>query len=605
MVANDNDAIIQESSTPDVSLATSAAAGLKDPLRASAPAGATSALDKAMSFLNKYKQGASNAATATGTKSSRKSLDVANATFDEDEIDMSLSSDSDRAGRNPGRAAASTLKASQNEPGLEPTATERDFYSKSLTLSGMRSSRRFGTAKELGISGSGGLNGPKAAVSPVGINGRPTNRGEGGERHQADACSPSEHQSSGLHLVVNIPGESSTYGSPVRRESESDIESVGSTVAEALEEQSLGGDEVSDAEPWVGSLNSELAVSSEVDAEGSAGLVSPVFEHQSGQARNLNKGRRGANGRRVARSPPDRGALGKVMSVDNLSSVSRPQTSPNPRYRGTNAEDASRGESSEIIGGSYATEGAHRGDDDDDDEEEDDYGDDEFEDQDVLMESIGETAPVTNGHNTNSAPTREARSHVSRVGQLTLPAGGTVNNQDRERPLEAWSMPPADNEEARSLPGTPDSGTSPRPFVNGDIDPEDGRAPSGSREAWVERSAGGPCAKGAESNAPGVAGGVARPPFTNTHHCQQQRDKSIREIGEEDSGGVSLSKSGVMIDRSTEASNPIRPPDTEVKVITRVQAVASVEYAHDPESGLNLRSCGTQVWKRPEPPFFQ
>lgn len=591
----------QEPSTPVGSHAPTTATVLKDPLRASAPAAPTSALDKAMSFLNKYKKGTNSAATTTAANTSRKSLDVGNRTFDEDEIDMSFSSDSEAAGRNPTRKAPPRLKADRDEPGLEPRAgtaaasNEKDFTSRSLTLSGMRPFGRFDTAKDLGISGSGGLDGPKAAVSPLGIqNKRPTNSSEGG---------PSDPQSPGLHLVVNIPGESSTYGNLAKHGSASDIESVGSAVAEALAEQSPGGGEVFEGDPWLGSLDSELAVSSEVEAGGSSSLVSPTLEQQSGSARNLNQDSRGLSSSGLARSPPDRSALGKVLSIDGLAIVPRSQTSPNPR-EGIKAEDGSGGEHSERSRHSYAAEGAEAGDDDDDDDEEDDYGDDDFEDQDVLMESIG-----TEGQHTNSASATEAPSQVSRVGQSALPASeGTVNKQEREvlpRPLDAWGMPAADAEEAPSLPGTSDSSTSPRSCRNGDIDWKGGgRAASGTREAWVERPARGSCAKGGESNAPATTGDLAGPPSPNADQCQQQRDNSPRGVGREETRGRSLSKRGVLIDRSTEASNPIRPSDTKVKVIARVEAVASVEYAHDPESGLNLRSCGTQVRKPLGSPFY-
>lgn len=576
---------------------------MKDPLRASAPAGPTSALDKAMSFLNKYKQGASGAATAKGGNASRKSQDVANSTFDEDEMNISLSSDSDAAGRNIGRKAPSRLKASRDEPGLEPrkgTATavaERGFGSRPLTLSGMRSSGQFDTAKELGISKPGGLDGPKAAVSPAGMqNNRPTNSSEGGVGYQTDACLPSEHQSSGLRLVVNLPGESSTYGSLAKHGSESDIESVASAVAEAPGEQTRGGKEAFEGEPWPGSLNSELAISSEVDAGGSSDLLSPTLEQQSGSAANLKQDSQGASRKGFERSPPDRSALGKIMSVDDLAALSRPQSSPNPCDTGTKAADGSSSESSEISRCSYVAEGAEEDDDGDDEEEEDDYGDDDFEDQDVLMESIGEAAPIIEGLNTCSASTTEAPSRASRVGPPTLPAGATVNNQEDRilsKPLEAWSVPPADKEEARSLRGTSDSYTSPRSCLSGDIHWKDGRAPSGTREAWGGRPARGSCAKDDASS--------ARPPFPNTDQCDQQCNNSLRGARKEETrgGGGSLSKRGVLIDRSEEASNPIRPLDTKVKVIARVEAVASMEYAHDPESGLNLRSCGTQVWKRP------
>lgn len=559
-----------------------------------------------MSFLNKYKQGGSGAAPADGVDNFRKSANVAKS-FDEDDMDISLSSDSDIAARNPAQKSPSRLKARRDNPVLKAqtgkiTAPEGGSPSRSLTLTEMRSSAHFATAKELGISG------PKAAVSPVGLQGnRSTNRGGGGARYQADV-SPPEQQSSSLRLAVSIPGESSTYGSLVRQGSDSDVESVGSAVAEALEEQIREKGEASEEEPWLGSLNSEPSSSSEVDAGGSSSLVSPTFEQQNGSG----------SGRRFARSPPDhRGALGKITSLDDLPTGS-PLQIPSilgdreGRAVGEGGDDES---SASRSCGENSAEGSEA--EGDDDEEEDDYGDDDFEDQDVLTESNGEKPGgqrlasektfAAGGHNGNPACTALETATVSSQpcgGQIPSSAGQVI----LEQPREAWNAPPADEEKTRLMPTTSESGTSPGSPVNRNTGRKDcavpddrlhldERAPSVKKEAWGERSPIGSYARGDGNTTSvrkeGMEGGVSRSFIPTAGQCQQSSIgcRTTKEGGSEGS----VSKGGVLIDRSTEASEPSRPPDTKVKVLVRAETVASLEYTHDQERGLDLRSCGTQV----------
>lgn len=615
---------VQDSPTPAFNVAT-ATVDSKEGLRASAPAGPTSALDKAMSFLNKYKLGASGSAKAEGMGSSRRPANVAKSS-DEDEMDISLSSDSDAAARNPARKSPSRLKAKRENLVLQPqtgkaTTTERNFPSRSVTLTEMRSSAHFATAKELGISESGGLDGPKAAVSPVGFQNNRTNEIGGGSLYQANV-SPPEQQSSSLHLAVNIPGESSTYGSLVRHGSGSDVESVGSAVTEALEEQIRGKGETSEGEPWRGHLNSEPSRSSEVDAGGSSSLVSPT--------RTLEQQQHGSvSGGRFAQSPHDyRSALGKITSLDDLPTGSPPRFSSIPGAREGSAvgggDNCERSVASSHE--NHHTEGSEA--EGEEDEEEDDYGDDDFEDLDGLTESNGEkpggqgvvseTPVVAGAQGTKLASIARETAEVSQadenqscVGQAKSSAGLAVLGQ----PREAWSASSSSQDQTRPMPTTSESGTSPEPRVNWDNDrvdrgaPEndgslDGRAPSGTKEAWGQTSARGSCTRDdgdtTSARTERMKGDASQPfiPKSGQFQYQSTSSNAACETTREGVSEGSVSKGGVLIDRSTEARDPIRPPDTKVKVITRSEAVASFEYTHDQERGLHLRSCGTQVMYR-------
>lgn len=590
-----------------------------------------------MSFLDKYRQGNPVAAP-------RRSTDIPSATFDEDELEISLSSDSDVPGRKPARKSPSKLKTSRNKPVLKPqAATEAtpkgDPAGRSLTLTGMPSSARFATAKELGIA----LEGPKSAVSPLGLqNNNSTKYRAEGARSHADVYLPSEGQSPGLRLAVNIPGESSTHTS---LGADSEVESVSSAVAEALEEKIRREEDEREDESRLGSLSSGLVSDFDVDVGRTSRLVSPTPEQQ-------NSRETGDTG--FARAP-DRSSLGKIISFDELAAVSGQQISSVPESREENGVDDGSGgrEGSECSVGDHGKYAAAETVTEDEDNE-DGYSDDDFEDQDVLMESNGEkprehlalsettstlggaatscfeTVPSrqpvsTNGTSPSSTTTVTANASStdkkphpatgptgSRVSQPLAPVDGVVSNRKEEvaqRPREAWGAPAAKKEETRLLPVTSDSGTSPAPCMNPAKELRDEGAPennhstdertsSGAREAWGMTSASA-LTKGDISIAyvtTGEAEGVVgRPHIPNAGQFQERENKAERGTGKGNACVGIVSKGGLLIDRSTEVRHPIRPPDSEVKVVVRAEAVASVEYAHDPESGLDLRSCGTQV----------
>ncbi|CAM9688192.1 unnamed protein product [Ectocarpus sp. 13 AM-2016] len=572
---------------------------LKAPLRASAPAGPTSALDKAMIFLNKYKQGGANGAktmtAATGMGTFRKSANAQSITFDQDEMELSLSSDSDGAGGASRRKTPSKLKPTRDRPSLEP----QENMVKVRSLAGLS------TTKELEANDVGNLGRPKAAISPVGLQRHSSaSRSVADAGLQADAYSPSEGRTSSLRLAVTIPGDSSPLSGLVRQGSDSDVESIRSAVAEELEDQT-GEEEEEFTSP---------------DSR------SPTFEHQTGSGKKTEDNRRVESGKGFARSHPGRGAQNSIMSFDDLAKVSGRRISLDLDDKGDNtSSDGVDRKQSAGNGGSCTTE--------DEEEEDDDYGDDDFEDLDLLMDSNGEKSDgqqVLNASTSIEDPRTSPQQPISGHGTKSAsPTGVMVNNQCqvagataecrrylatsetvgdplngvREPPREAWSVPAANTDKTITLPAMVESGTSP------DTDGKDDgvvsesstraqeRAPSGATEAWGERLGSGPLAKVGETKSLGTATTKddGMPPcVSNATRCREDR-AAARGTGQGGTSIGSVSKRGILIDRSTEMHDAIRPPGMEVKIVLRTEAMASVEYAHDPERGLHLRSCGTQI----------
>lgn len=555
-----------------------------------------------MSFLNKYKEGGANGAktttAATGMGTFRKSANAQSTTFDQDEMELSLSSDSDGAGGASRRKTPSRLKPTRDKPSLEPQET----------MVKVRSLAGLSTTKELEANDVGNLGRPKAAISPVGLQRhRSASRSAADARLQADAYSPSEGRTSNLRLAVTIPGDSSPLSGLVRQGSDSDVESIRSAVAEELEDQT-GEEEEEFTSP---------------DSR------SPTFEHQSGSGKKTEDNGMVESGSGFARSHPGRGALGSIMSFDDLAKFSGQRISPDLDDIGDNtSNDGVDRKQSAGNGGSYTA--------DDEEEEDDDYGDDDFEDLDLLMDSnrgqlvlnastsiedprTSPQQPIS-GHGTNSAsptgvmvtstsPNDEKQCQVAgataecRRYLATSETVGDPLNGVPEPPREAWSVPAANTDKTITLPAMVESGTSP------DTDGKDDgvvsesstrakeRAPSGATEAWGERLGSGPLAKVGDTMSLGTATTKddGMPPcVSNATRCREDR-AAARETGQGGTNIGSVSKRGILIDRSTEMHDAIRPSGMEVKVLVRTEAVASVEYAHDPERGLDLRSCGTQV----------
>lgn len=626
---------VQDSSTATAKIA--AAVDLKEPLRASAPAAPASALDKAMSFLNKY---CSNpASNKMGTERTfGKSSDAPNSTFNEDELDLSLSSDSDAGDWKPARKASTDWKASRDQVTPEP---QQDGKSRALTE--MRTSARFSTAKDLGISGPGELGMPKAAVSPVGLIQISANReSEGAQPYQADGYSPPENRLSGLRLAVNIPGDSSPHTSLIRPGSDSDVDCISSPLGEGVEDKTRVRAEGFQDRSKPGSCVSEIAGSTEISPVRNSSFASPTFQQHSESARTSRQDGTGASDRGFARHAVDHGSLGNIVSFDNLAAVSG-------REIFSNANDG-RAVATEVpLGGKESNienNGSHTAEDvaGEEEEDDDDYGEDDFEDQDVLMESNSEapdgeqasgkttlgrgsdetagsscfhevvsqrSVPVPRG---SPAPVeaspedrkqREAEESAadSRAGRQEMSTGAVHRIGESETPAEpreAWSVTAANEEKARLGPIAIDSGTSPESRMNADAEWKDsvspgnspsihGRAPSAVKEAWGHASASSPSGNGRRDCC------AAQTLRSNSARCPNQGGDAACGTGSREASIGSVSRRGILMDRSTEAKNRTRSPGAKVTVVVRTEAVSSVEYAHDPERELDLRSCGTQV----------
>lgn len=609
------------------------------PLRASAPAATSSALDKAMSFLNKYSTPPTGAATKGINVATRLSGTANTDSDDEDEMDISLSSEDMDTGQTFPRKVQSRLKASGGPDELGKPFGQHQV---SRSLTGVRSSARFATAKELGVSGLGALAGPKASVSPLGLQNQHVNTVDtAGSRFETDKHSQLEDgRVSGLLLSVNIPG-GSPDSAAVKHERGSDgevassVESIHSAVAGTLEEIRQEAQAVESGQRQLGSACPELGSSREFDDEGSSGPISPTFEPEGAI---LKRALPHDKAHSSTMNDNDRGfvhtALRKVISGEHLAAVSGQHAEPTLSRRDgqTINYDYSGGREDASVG--YRVRNVDEMEDD-----EDDYEDDCFEEVDgntesevtppaagrnganlagvVLRRSAScEADPATgwSGGGSNICSSDEGQHGVQRHTPMTSSVpeplvDNSVHSGEyamNRKPRQVWNnlAPPGKSR----VPETTESGTSPVPqsmpgtpasHDNGrGTSPGSNPIPSGKalldiKQAWDGRSASGSQVDDSNSAAAAAStpteymngGGVARYP-------PQGADEFRREMPAAVDG---VSKKGVLIDRSAERRSPDPPPGTDIKVVRRAETVASVEYTHDPERGLTLRSCGTQV----------
>lgn len=634
----------------------------KAPFRASAPAAPASALDKAMSFLNKYKEGGSStprSSTAEGTNILRRSA-AANTILDKDEMDMSLSSDSDKYLKKT-RTSPSRLKPSHDTPAAENgegmvVAHVGGGVSRLLTEA--RSSAHFTAAKELGMLDSGLLGGPKAAVSPAGLEKlKPSSGRKLNTLYQSGGYPTSDGRSAGIRATAGM--SASPNAGAARQSSEHDsegevassIESVNSMVPAAVGDLRVKARETKREQGRRDSF-SEIGGGYGTKAQRSSGFLRQSVEQESallptrqkdalcsssvGEASDVESGYS-----RAESTPRSSMPLEELASVSDhkAPSVSR-QGADGPDLGGTHSRELTRGG----ISVSHAEEDkAEEG------GEDDDYGDDDFEELDTLLEGGGEDAvrqplpfvapkgrdrsgdleeavlpqanrsalqpPHTRG-TTKSLPdnnmrnqTSEPLTAVTSMGASPLqeevarsPQHGTI--QDAR---QAWDDLSA--ELKRGLPETTDFGTSPESDADGNTEDISEIAPGnnadirgrrlGVEEKQTRTSLGGcwvGAASGPRDSKPTKRTDAGVAPFLHgkvTRDETQGASAENRKMGATDIDGIS--KRGVLIDRSTEMQDPGRSPDVKVKTISRTSGVASVEYAHDTERGVDLRSYGTQA----------
>lgn len=621
----------------------------KNTLRVPTP-NPNSALDKAMGFLNKYKQGNSttpSTSAATGASAFRRS-GTANASFDdEDGMDMSMSSDDDYASRKFNRKIESRLKVGGSSTSVQQLTEKVEAFTEDLgirSLTGVHSSARFTRAKDIGITEYGRLARPKAAVSPVGLPERYIRDGiTMGEKTQSEIRSQSENRKSGLRLAVSIPGSPQTDVTGQEHGSNGDsnsVESTDSTVTGSLEDtrQGEGAVEIRRRQEDV---CSDLDNSYEIIGEGSSSLISPTLELETGLLKNakeddiIQKLSRGASDTGIAHNHP-REAFGNVLDFGDLGAVSDKHVEPVPMSKSNAAENGSNHDiQTEYHHWNQAIQETVGQD------EDDDYGDDDFEELDGVLEGdsrelvghdLGGLDPAVSGRikYLEEARVLPKRSHIVDERQLlndeqqnqntsststsTVSTAPVVDySNDRkgrtsDEPCHAWIEPSATSLklQVNDIGTNSKSGTSRDKKSNHEAIPDssmNGRGVQSSpstKKAWdgkpigVPQLGSGDICRGpkptavAEDGAPGPTFGDYNQYQTQggTEHCKGW----ATTVG----GG---SRRSVVIDRSSEVHSPERQPGTDVKVVVRPEAVASVEYAHDPESGLYFRSFGTQVWR--------
>ena len=630
----------------------------KAPLRASAPAAPTSALDKAMSFLNKYKEGGSSTprtSAAEGVDTFRRS-GAANTIRDEDEMDMSLSSDSDKylktTRKSPSRLTASRDNRVPEHYGEDMAAT-RAGGGVSRSLTGARSSAQFATARELGILDSGGLEGPKAAVSPAGLDKPKPPRGSKGNSLYSQAGvypPPSDGRLTGIRAsaaTISAPLNAGATRQSYESEGEVDssIDSVSSMVTAGVEEI-RGEARAKEKEPTrIGSF-SDIGGSYGSNAQQRSGFNGYNIEQQPalrpgrkkdglcspiGEASDVESGIswEGSTGTPRRTAPLDEFDLESTdKATPRAGSVADGLGAGSNREKSASSHDAEERESEE--------------------DEEDDYGDDDFEDVDPLPESDSDDTgnqslkfvasqgrgrskeseepalPQTDSHALQRLQVRgtkkslsddDTEHHEPEPATIVSCTGApreeefarTRGHGTLQEPRQAWGDPPAGSKPG--LHDTSDFGTSPESGAYGNTEDICEIAPGsevGSRgrrlgvaEKWDQGPLGG-CwmkdASGAHDSDPaiGMRDGVAPSHSGNKIPDETQKiSAENRKTG--DTGIGCVSRSGVLIDRSTEVHDSGRPPGMEVKTISRSSGVASVEYAHDKDTGVDLRSYGTQV----------
>lgn len=648
--------VISKQEAPSASLVPAINMDSKAPLRASAPAAPTSALDKAMSFLNKYKEGGSStprSSTAEGANVYRRS-GAAKTFLDEDEMDMSLSSDSDKYLKTT-RRAKSRLTPSRDTPAAEhgggmAVAHEGGGVSRSLTEA--RSSAHFATARELGMLDAGALGGPKAAVSPAGLERpKPSSGSKANTPYQSGGYLPPDGRSAGIGASAAISAspdavaarQSSEYDS--EGEVASSIESVSSMVPAAVDEPRVEARETDEEQRRrVSSL--EIGSGFGTNAHRSSGFLRQSVEQESKflpdrQKSGLNSSPVGEASDVESGYSREASTSRSSMPMDELASVSDHKVAPISKRE---ADDPDGGDtcSRELIRGGVSASHAEAENEAEEDGEDDDYGDDDFEELDTLLESDGGDAvspplPLvaskgrerSEGLEEAMLPQTKSRAHqppqirgTKMENQTPEPAAAVssvaVSPLEEEvgrsrqlgaiqEPSQAWDDLSA--ELKRGLPNTTDFGTSPESDADGNTEDISEIAPGknvdtrkprlGVEERQTRRSLDGcwvDVAGGAHDSerTKGTDDGTAPLlPGKITRDETQGANVESRKMGGADIDGIS--KRGVLIDRSTEVREPGRPPGMEVKTISRASGVASVEYAHDTERGVDLRSYGTQA----------
>lgn len=624
-----------------------------DDVQASSPA-TTSALDKAMGFLNKYKKSdvRSLQKTATATSSALSRSGTAIDHSDGDVVDISSSSSGDEAARFLGerKQILEHEDAPRARAGKDKMPIDGDVTDHSPPTS-VRSALCFPPAEELDTAISRPLDGRQVAASLFGLQ-LASNLLTADTSHGTMGSPAKKIDASTVGSTVNRPG-SPRPGIGSERRPDVEQASSNASVTSEIFEQSEKALEHDEGVSQSSNVSFDECSSSNLLLEDSLLLSRRTTGDSAIENRKSGDTGRYENHKRVGeRSDQTHDHEQPQLAQDvNLSfrslvehTAERLASLPPPEGAESADEASKDTESGEV---QPKTE-LLQPDNDDEDEDDDDYSDDEFEDLegapdyqekdtgttswDVVQKPIeqhGENAPDSvrpagmrlaagkplgqrdEGSRPNFTNQQKSPRNTSTFGKSIAPAYHPLKAQGREI-RQAWSETSSEREP--TMVQTTNSATCPTKNLDSPTHtcttanaiqdlPFDchssnhGHKRCGVAQAWGEGS-----------------------PFTANKHEDDTCGPTEREnLGNTVSGNVdtqiprrsskeNIRSSKVMvkdenrnaicrvpIDRSEEVKCPERPLESDVRVMTRAETVATIEYACDPERGIEFRSFGTQV----------
>lgn len=547
--------------------------------RKPALAATASALDKAMGFLQKYrKEGSSTPTTTLGNEqtSNGRRWSAANASSDdEDDVDISLDSDDDDGmSRKVAQRAKSRLKPNRTPPASEPSRREESarkgvYFGVNRSLPDVPPSDHIVTARDLGITASDGLDQPQTTVSGVDVVGFRT-------RHQTNTCLPQESRTPDLRFTGSTARSPSSGMVSQGHGSDSDcvssVKTVISTVVEDIQP------EEHDGRRSRGMPCSDLARSGEIDAGG-------------GSDRDGTKMGQGGERSRYRREDD---------SLHTTAEELIPRHSTNTIAEAT-GDDC--GKSRDRSGEQVPDAGE-----DDDSYEDDDFeevGDDPLESSDrdldggeaILCEENrdeSEHSPAI-----SATPMRnddEAGTFGWKQGPASVirPSNSGVHGREDlsfDETRKAWDQGTCATSPvfSTSMKGNNLGKYHEVPAISNVSNYNQNHLPT-TKEAWMVEG------RAPTPSAPMGPAIIATQCTTGSSSQKQALDGGGLDRVQQALASVEgVSKGGVRIDRSAEVCSPQRPPPhSAIKTICS-NAVASVEFAHDPDRELDLRSIGTQV----------
>lgn len=591
-----------------VSQLTSAVDGSKAFLRASAPTAPTSALDKAMTFLEKYKpqSGSAPPAASLATTTIRRSAPVKRTLFGDgdDEMDISLSSgDADTSpsvSSREMRKAKPTLKVTSHrvlsagsDKNLTYTVKEKkEGVPLRHSPTKMQPSTSLLVSEHLSISERGGLTGPKAAVSPLGFTGqRVKDRSAPSSKYHTNtyaddvtkgSTSRFAKESRGSSPAERIAGNDSSDGELV--ESVESVTSAAMGVCGQHGHSQEGGKKHrlkkthsgswSDCNLNIDRTPSLRPVSPTLEQRESITLLPHALTKDETSRSGMSKVNSEDDPRRCPEKKPRNTASCDPRNVETGQDLTH---LPSRERVATNTEGIQRGMENAADRGRRSVDRNFVRDIEQDNDSNDEYeDDDDFEVGDgtgdiEIGEDVGDRSVPAEYASVNAFEiAKNEHSHRAYVSNTPSSGLGKLGASSNDN-VWCQATNPALNKEGEKE-------------RIGDIVPK-----VGVKNAWTIKE---------ECGVPVTALQVDDSETSTMRHKAQsnlaRENKDDRNTRTKPTGSGGVSKGGIIIDRSTEVRNS-EPLGQDIKIIIRNETVASVEYAHDPLKGLNLRSLGTQV----------